>query len=479
MKLKLQLRMISFLLLVVVLVPSVLTGYLSTYAEDFSAESALPNEDLQVITTGLDALTLAGVDGIAMLNHGGNQNRVVSVSSGVYLGVMVTPNNQYTKDLVQATMIRVNADGTSETLCTDFIAGGTATVSIMADKNEDIWMYSGWEVQGQQIVFKLWHYDVSENTTTAYTTEQRLVGDQQGFGYAIAMMDAKNDKIFAITPAGDTPGWFGWCEFDITTKEWKPFVTVETEYRYCYNFAYPDGNGGFFSVTQRDIKNWSVRLEIGMSVSDAMRTYRSRKLDADYMWDELHIIHIPDPSVAEFEDLIVEEATYDVLNGVYPNIKNGGNGDAFVDSNGNLHVLFTSDDDGIAGVYINHKVFDISEGFKEISSNRMTFLYGDNTNYCARMYEDLAGNVYIFALPTVAKSQIEIWKSTDELNTQFKLVHNETLNGAGDTTGGGMIMANNRNNSTPANIATVMIDMAVSSYASWYVYSIDLSSFGD
>jgi len=479
MKLNLKLRAAGFLLLIIFLVPSGLTSCIAAYADALSVAAEIPNEDLQIITEGLDALSLAGVDGIAMLNHGGNQNRVVSVSSGVYLGVMVTPNNQYTSDLVQATMIRVNPDGTSETLYTDFIAGGTATVTIMADKNEDIWMYSAWEVQGLQIVFKLWHYDVSENITTAYTTEQRLVGGQQGYGYAIAMMDAKNDKIFAITPAGDTPGWFGWCEFDITTKEWKPFMAVETEYRYCYNFAYPDGNGGFFSVTQRDIKNWSVRLESGMGVSDAMKQYRSRKIDADYMWDELHIIHIPDPSVAEFEDLIVEAATYDVVNGVYPNIKNGGTGDAFVDSNGNLHVLFTSDDDGIAGVYINHKVFDISEGFKEISSKRMTFLYGDNTSYCARMYEDLAGNVYIFALPTVAKSQIEIWKSTDELNTQFKMVHNETLNGAGDTTGGGMIMANNRNNSKPSNIATVMIDMAVSSYADWYVYTVDLTRFAD
>ena len=175
----------------------------------------------------------------------------------------------------------------------------------------------------------------------------------------------------------------------------------------------------------------------------------------------------------------MEAATYDVLNGVYPNIKNGIGGDVFLDSKGNLHVLFTSDDDGIAGIYMNHKIFDVSEGFKEIFSDRITFLYGDNTSYCARMYEDLEGNVYIFAVPSAAKSQIEIWKASDELNSQFALIHNEPLHGAGESVGGGMIMANNRNNSTVSNVATVMIDMAVSSYSEWFVYEVDLTQFAD
>jgi len=469
-----KLRMISFLLLVMFLIPSGLTGCLAAYAEEDADIPRFSGEDLQVISVALDALKLSGVNAVSMGNHGANQNRVVSVSSGMYLGVMLEPKDDYTNEEVQATIIRVNADGTADLIYKDFIADGSTTVTIMADKNEDIWMYSGW-TDGKYLYFKVWQYDVSENKTTAFETVQATRGDDGGYGYSTAVIDPGNQKIFALAPGGDVPGWFCWCEFDMVTKEWLPYKTVQTPYRYCYNHAYPDGAGGIVLVGERDILNRSVESNIpGLSVLDAMKKYRSRGVDADYMWDELYLIHIPDPAVESLVEVELEGATYDVEAGLYPNIKNNGFGDTFLDSNGNLHTLYTTDDDGIAGMYMNHKIYDISEGLKEIYSNRISFLYGDNTAYGARMFEDLEGNVYILASPHRAKSQIEVWKATDDLNTQYKLVHNEFLQGVGDRDGGGMILANNRNNSTPSNTASFIVDLGT-----WYAFTIDLAPFAD
>ena len=470
-----KLRVISFLLLVVFLVPSALTGCLAAYATEDAGVSYSYIEEIQAVSVAADALKLSGVNAVSMGNHGANQNRVVSVSSGMYLGVMLEPTDGYTNEEVQATIIRVNADGTADLIYKDFIADyGATTVTIMADKNEDIWMYSGWE-NGNYLFFKVWQYDVSENKTTAFETVQAIKGSDGAYGYSTAVIDPENEKIFAMAPGGGVPGWFCWCEFDMVTKEWLPYKTVQTPYRYCYNYAYPDGDGGILIVGERDIQNRSVESNISkLLVVDAMSQLRSRKIDADYMWDELYLIHIPDPAIESLVEVELEGATYDVENGIYPNIKNNGYGDTFLDSNGNLHTLYTTDDDGVAGVYMNHKIYDVSEGLKEIYSNRITFLYGDNTTYGARMFEDLEGNVYILAAPHHARSQVEVWKATDDLNTKYKLVHNEFLQGVGNRENGGMILANNRNNSTPSNTASFILSLGT-----WYAFTIDLTPFAD
>jgi len=53
-------------------------------------------------------------------------------------------------------------------------------------------------------------------------------------------------------------------------------------------------------------------------------------------------------------------------------------------------------------------------------------------------------------------------------------VHNEFLQGVGDRDGGGMILANNRNNSTPSNTASFIVDLGT-----WYAFTIDLAPFAD
>jgi len=466
-----KLRVFCFVLLVAVLLPVSLVGCVTAFAEEGVLSNDIPAEGLQVISTALDAIKLSGVNATSMGNHGANQNRVVSVSSGMYLGVMLTPKDEYTKDCVQATMIRVNPDGTAETIYKDFIAGGSTTVTIMADNNEDIWMYSAWSVEPYSY-FKVWHYDVSENNTTAYESVQ-FGGD---LGYSVAMMDAENDRIFALAPGGDVPGSFTWCEFDMVKKEWLPKVKAEIPYRCCYDYMYPDGNGGVYIVGERDIQNRSVESNIPkLSVVDAMSQLRSRKIDADYMWDELYLMHIPDLSVANVDFYPIEYADYDVENGIYPNIKNNGCGDTFLDSKGYLHTIYTTDDDAVAGIYMNHKVYDTST-MEVIYAERITFLYGDNVSYNARMFEDLEGNVYILAMPLYARSQVEVWKSVNDTNTQYKLVHNENLEGLGNNpVGGGMILANNRNNSKPSNTASFILDFG----GTWNAYTIDLAPFAN
>jgi len=471
-----KLRIASFLLLVVLLVPAVLTGCLATYAEEETALPEMPDENLQAVTVGVDALGLSTIVGDRMANHGANQNRLVYVSSGAYLGAMVTPRHEHISDYyAYACMIRVNPDGTVDTLYKDFILGAdsSTTVSIMADKNEDVWMYSGWQ-EGYSFLFKLWHYDVSENRVTEYSSLQPLAMED-GYGYSVAAIDAENNKIVAFAPGGDVPGLMIWCEFDIDTYEWNQHQSIELPGRYCYLNAYPDKKGGMVIYDERAVLNQSLESNIpGLSVQSAIDQFRSHYQDANYMWDELHLHRIPDPTTPEFEDLIIEDATYDVENGIYPNTRNGY-GDMFIGSDGYLHILYSSQCDGIPGIFMYHKIFDISDGFEEIFFEEISYLYGRNTLYCARMYEDLEGNVYILAMPTCTDAMIEVWKATDDLCTDFELVHTEYLRGVEGERGSAFILANSRNNSTPSNTAHFML----AALGSWYTFELDLTPFAD
>jgi len=475
-----KLKRISSLLVLLILLSASLSGCLMTRAENYEAGYvSVPDENLTVVSEAIDTLARAGCETKSLGNHGAHQTRLVSVSGGTYLGVSLESPIRYESDDSQrymAVLMRVNADGSVDKIYEDFTVSGSTTVCVMADKNEDIWMWCGWCIS-PCIYLKLWHYDVSEDRVTAYDTTQLLKYGDDGYRYASSLIDGENGKIYAILNSGGglNDGWMAWCEFDIDSKEWQPYQAVLVPAKLSYNYSCPDGNGGFVTVAERDVFNRSVKSDVdGINIEDAMKVFRSRDKDAGAVWDELYLVHVEDPSVAEREIIIVDEAVYDVKNGFYPNQCNMYN-DTLVDSAGNLHVLYTvTDNHGIAGVSKYYKIYDISDGCKLLYEDRISFLYGENIMYETRMYEDLAGNFYIFAIPNTLRSQIEIWKATDGLKSQFEFVHNEELRGMGETNGAGaFILASGRSNSTPSNTASFIAAMN----DTWYSFTIDLVSF--
>jgi len=473
---------ISVLLFVLpLLATTVLSGCAVAYGEDHMAAYAfVPDEDLTVISEGIDTFLLSGIEAKSLGNHGANQTRVVSVSSGTYMVVLTESSIKYETSGEQrytTVLIRLNPDGSAEKIYEDYLTTAAMAFSLMADANEDIWLYAGWG-SNSYLNFKLVHYDVSENRITNYETQQRQNqgDDGSGYAYSTSMMDAEHGKIYGIINAGSVPGWMAWCEFDIEKREWQSYKTVALPNKSCYQYSYPDGNGGFITVAIRDIMDQDGMTDAeGYDAEEAAKELRSRDKDAGDLWDQLYIFHIPDPSVAELERIPVEEADYDVRNGLYPTVGTGYM-DTLVDSNGNLHVLYSMEDDGIPGNYKFHKIYDISDGFKLLCENELVFLYGSNCLYETRLYEDLSGNVYILASPAKVRSQIEVWKATDDLNSQFALVHNEKLEGMGDTNGTTcFILANSRGNSNPSDIASFI----VSKNDTWYAFTIDLALFAD
>ena len=458
-----KIRIIS-LMLTAVLLGAMLLGSAAVLAETEKTPS-------EVFGTPVDAIAGVGKTAHGNSGHGGNQNRVVRTSRGTYLGIMT--ENDLVPDRVEFSLVFVDPAGNTSLLYNDYIAEGSHTITIMADNEENVWVYSGFPEEDQSLSLNLWKYDPVKDKVTNYNTFFTPAANTGGYGYSVAFMDAANNRIIALAPGGDKPGIIAWAPFDIAAKEWLSPHYAETEYRHCYLEAFAIGSG-FVVMGQRDATVKAVKSDLGISVFKSIEQYQNRKLDANYMWDDLNFLYVPEATGDEMKVIPVVTTVYDAVNGIYPNTYTQTL-ELYKDLSGNLHAIYLADDDGVPGAFTYHKIFRIQNGdAEELAHFRHHFLYGEMEYYYQRMYEDSTGRKYIVALPQGIHPQLEIWYATDDLGTEWRLACVDTLEGGRlpSGTGGCLVIANARNNSVKGDVTSVII----SSGRTWYEVTIDFAA---
>ena len=404
-------------------------------------------------------------------SHGQNQTRMVTVPSGTYFSILTDMWNASDGLHYLISLIRRNHDGTYELLSTFDVIGVSTTGTIMADKDGNVWVYSGYCVDNGPFLFNVWLYDVATGEITCYSSRQKL---KTGGGYSCACIDAECGKIYGMT-GGDK--YFNWCEFDIATRTWGTANGVKTNERYCYHYAYGDGKGGFFDVAERDALNTMVYSNIeDLRISDAMKQFRSRSQEPDYVWDEGHLLIIPNATVAELDNRKIDPVAYDVEKGLYPQWWNSSC-DAFLDKNtGFFYVLgHQSDNRGEYGRHDNLFVYDTNDNMKEVRREDLFFLDGANVDYEHRFAQDTKGNIYMIATKNDTNC-IEIWRKAPDLNAPFKLVYDGVIPG-GFVFLSSPIVATNRNNSILSDKLEVIAYEKTT--WEWAYFTIDLTLLDD
>ncbi|MBQ3791577.1 MAG: hypothetical protein II797_00580, partial [Clostridia bacterium] len=229
----------------------------------------------------------------------------------------------------------------------------------------------------------------------------------------------------------------------------------------------------------------------GLRVSEAVKTYHSRQIDANFIWETAHILYIPNAEVEAAYDYTLVPSSMDVEKGLYPNDYNSEN-DLFWDKEtGLLYVIATVDDNGDYGRVKHLFVMDTNQPaaeeqlgleapFKIVYHTDLRFLYGFNTQYFQHFYKDTEGNLYLIAVSNNS-SEIEIWKaeSATDPSAGFRLVHTEPFRGYADASKRtinvyGMIIATNRNNSVTgdqAHLITYWTDVN-----HWFHYTVDFAA---
>ncbi|MBQ3791806.1 MAG: hypothetical protein II797_01755 [Clostridia bacterium] len=385
-----------------------------------------------IISDFRDILTGSGMTVNWMSNHGGGQTRMVNAPSGIYFGLFTgdDPN----ADPIPMDLIHLKDDGTSESVLHDEMPyrGSGPMISLMLDAKGNIWMYSGWtdEEKAQHTFvfdYNLWKYEPETGKVTRF--QNRIpyyfayCNSYGGGGYSTTAIDLENNRIFIICNIGNKPGFMEWLCFDLETETWSSPFGAQLDYRYCYTYILPDGQGGYHVFNQRDVQVTAVKTDYGKNVESTSRQTFTNWYDNNMLFDEWDYFHVPDP-YAEGVDaqFPVEAAHYEYQKGLYPDFW-ANSSDILIDKDGYLHFFYTAHENNTYGDRCVHVVYDPKDNMKEIRRQTMDFAANSNTNYFCRMFQDTTGAFYIVCARSYTNPlDIEIWgaaSSTDELKLLY------------------------------------------------------------
>lgn len=389
----------------------------------------------EIIPISTNSATQAAGNGI----HSGHQTRIVYTEHGIYSAYVTNTQNKTvngrTAKTNTFTIFKIQ-NGQSTALYSDDFPADSSSVNIMQDtQTGDVYVAAiptNKYVQPQEPAW-LAMYRVDAETdeiTKVFTTLDFEVPSQpvHGYGYSQPIMDVANRKIYALYSGGDGSqkadaekdvgdwGYFAWAIYDMESGQWEDTMrTIRTNYRFCYHYAYADGNGGISFITQRDVTKESVG--------------HSEISHAKYVWDELDLFVIPNMYEEEYEQYVLLEADYSQIGeNKYPE---------------SLHYEYYKDDDGLMHVLYMQRYYRLPSGMvtertlyhavydgTELIYHEKFELQGGETQYAVKMGQTDSGLHYIVAIPYYTDDMtVQVWTATDEQGLHYELDSTHTYEG--------------------------------------------------
>lgn len=332
------------------------------------------------LSTPLNLSDATGARSFGNGAHSGHQTRIVHTSHGDYIAYLsneVEPDAANT--INEFSLIKVQ-DGRAELLYQDYQSYCTSSINIMADAQENVYAvsftsnkYNTTVGVKDTLMGSVWRIDGKTDQVTGYQATLETPRTES-FGYAQGVMDAQNKKIYAFISSGDEPARITWYIFDIKTLRWeKTARSIEIPMRHCYHYIYADGKGGVVLVNQRD----HLASAFGHDEIPTAPIW-----PASYLWDQLDMYCIPNLYATGFYTYSINVADFSRVKDLdgdgkytseeerktnaYPGTLNNHQGDAYLDTAGKLHVLYTVSytrdayDRSTVELQQWHKVYDIS-----------------------------------------------------------------------------------------------------------------------
>ena len=282
-----------------------------------------------------------------------------------------------------------------------------------------------------------------------------------GYGYSATVLDPTTGYITSFYCGGREQAGFylAWFTYSYRTHRWVTSgSTVFWDYfRHAYLYAYPDGNGGIYLVSERSCLLECVGLK-GIIIGP------------DYAWDEITMFHINDLFNGTSHSQIVIPADYTQMDReMYPGAHNSSS-DVYITQDNKMHVIWTMEMHGRNHhdtIYhaLWHAVYDIaSPGAEPTLITREPIQFISSSNYYSlRFVENSSGQLYILAVPNDRDARCEVWKATNELATEYELVACRTFIG-GEVVTTGLLATNNRNHSVYDNTIVCMYPTSSNRY---------------
>ncbi len=258
---------------------------------------------------------------------------------------------------------------------------GTEPINIIRGPNDELHLFAWPGTKGQ-----LQHIE-STDLGQSFTTEM-LPGQWAGGpndpsapeqGYSGVGVNDKGDIVICQTNV-DKPGTFRWAYYDPTTKNWQFHLNQIDNFRFTYFFLFPGDNNDLNFVGMRD----ATREELGYPPAPSN--------GFDYVFDELsyfHISNVNNPTVTETLVAKVKPKNNTDYDLTYLT-------DAYVDTQGNMHILYDNLYDGP-----HHAILQNGVIVKDVKIN---FPSSDPYLLKMRITQDTAGSFYIIDISNDGKS---------------------------------------------------------------------------
>lgn len=363
-------------------------------------------------------------------SHGGQQTRICRTAHGTYAAFVSSQED----DAYRFHIVRIDG-GEISYLYSDTCPADAALVNIAQDTSGDVYVTAfpadTWKRSGPRSAWlALYVIDPVTDGVTVLKESRPFVGDCS-YGYAMPLFDFERRRIYAVYAGIDDPGRLAWFTFDMDRGEWEDgcICAVLDGMAHTYFYCFPDGNGGAVILGERDIP---------VDAIPELRFGEGGPVLAGYLWDQLDLIFIPDMKEGGCSMVSVQAADYSMgADGIAPINTNNQYGDAFMDGNGLLHIIYLSyfadygrSDSGTVASesrQIRHAVFD---GTECLFNERLP-LESEPSAYAVRMTENTGGELYIVAT-TIGGSlseKVEIYRAEDPCGEKWLLEKTMLLSG--------------------------------------------------
>ena len=457
-----------------------------------------------LIEEGGEAIT--AVPGLG--SHGGHETRLVRTEYGTYVAYITGLNlsdttlghENWTAGTATFNIIKITSEGSHVIFSFDYPkANGSCTpnvvnagdgivyVTILCGNPDRYYETMGTPNFTNSAWVMLFEIDTSSDDVTLaaeakydFTTSPF---DDHGYGYSQPILDKEHGKLYALYCGGEVPGYLAWFTYDLNTRTWENGCRcVELPARYCYINGYPDGNGGFSIIIERDAPSSEYGAAHGMTFAAS-----------GYLFDAEYMIHVPDPTVDHADTTVIWEPNYATggknLNAAASHYGEGGC--TYLDNLNRLHVIYsvtyyttpTSKTSKVSGTY--HAVYDLSgnELYNELIpttllSNNGTKTYKGTKGFVMTQAWD--GTYYVFLMVAASTATLDIWSSPAGDGINFKKVKGSLVlkdaDGNPIAEGTMPIIANSRNFSVRDGIAAIMFhsNSTVNDGNPYYYFSVKL-----
>ncbi len=401
--------------------------------------------------------------------HGGHEVKVVRTRYGTFAVFVTADVNQEGRSLDEMTFFEITSSGARRIFKDDFNhSNGSCVPNVLQGTDGKVYIIL--MNDGGSARLTLYTYDAKTDTYTkdVQTRSFDVPGNQcHGYGYTQAVLDNHNGKIYAIFNGGDVPGYVAWFIYDIESGTWEEdCYTIEVDWRICYANAYPDGNGGFLFIEQRDATVDALRELLGVDF----------KVQSGYLWDGIVIVRVADAHKEEFvmKDVFIPEYSTTDSGVRHYKANHYATGASLLDTRGNLHIMYTTVYGAKTKMY--YAVYD--NGLNEVRNSEIAFEDKSN-NYCPAIVEGTDGKVHILAVNNGSAKQaaLEIWSVSDDFASITKLCDAQTLkvHTTGETLKPSNIIVGSIRNATDIDgCVPVVIHAPESSGEYYYYFSVKL-----